>query len=52
MPFVALGAGAVIVSVLLKRWRVRAPQVATAAPHVDATSEELAAINAAVRRDA
>src|ERR1051325_11489072 len=52
MPFVALAAGAVIVSALLKRWRQRAPQVATVTPHVDATAEELDAINAAVRRDA
>ena len=51
MPFVALGAGAVIVSALLKRWKVRTTQVATAAPQINATSEELAAINAAVRRD-
>jgi cytochrome c-type biogenesis protein CcmH len=51
MPFVALAAGAVIVNALLKRWRQRAPQAATVTPHVDATTEELDAINAAVHRD-
>lgn len=52
MPFVALAAGAVVVSALLKRWRARAPEVAPVAPHVSATREEIDAINAAVRRDA
>jgi cytochrome c-type biogenesis protein CcmH len=52
MPFVALGVGAVIVNALLKRWRQRSPQPAAVTPHVDATPEELEAINAAVRRDA
>src|SRR5437588_7062156 len=44
MPFVALAAGAVLVSTLLKRWRRRVPEVATVAPHVNATTEELDAI--------
>ncbi len=53
MPFVALGAGAVIVGALLKRWKSRSPVPATVAPHpVDATEGELAALDAAVRRDA
>ena len=52
MPFVALGAGAVIVSVLLKRWRSRASMPEAAAGHsVDASEGELAALDAAVRRD-
>ena len=54
MPFVALGAGAILVNVLLRRWKSRAPVPATlaAAPvHVDATQDELAALDAAVRRD-
>ena len=52
MPFVALGAGAVIVAALLKRWKSRAPAAAMAASHpVDATDSELAALDAAVRRD-
>lgn len=52
MPFVALGAGAVIVSVLLQRWKSRAPASVVAASHpVDATDSELAALDAAVRRD-
>ncbi len=52
MPFVALAAGAVLVSALLKRWRQRVPEVAPVAPHVNATPEELDAINAAVHHDA
>ena len=52
MPFVALGAGAVIVGALLKRWKSRAPAPLAAAPHpVNATESELAALDAAVRRD-
>ena len=52
MPFVALGAGAVIVSALLRRWKSRAPASVVAASHpVDATESELAALDAAVRRD-
>ena len=52
MPFVALGAGAVIVSVLLKRWKSSAPAPAPVAAHpVHATEGELAALDAAVRRD-
>jgi len=53
MPFVALGAGAVVATALLKRWKSRAPARALAAPvPVDATEGELAALDAAVRRDA
>lgn len=52
MPFVALGAGAVIVAVLLRRWRIRTPAPAPAPPGgVRATAGELADIDAAVRRD-
>jgi len=52
MPFVALGAGAVMVSALIKRWKARTPTpaVVTTKP-VDATERELEAIDAAVRRD-
>jgi cytochrome c-type biogenesis protein CcmH len=53
MPFVALGTGAVVVAALIKRWKSRAPIVAAVRPdHVDATDGELAALDAAVRRDA
>ena len=53
MPFVALGAGAVVVASLLKRWKVRSRAVAAAEAHyVDATESELAALDAAVKRDA
>src|SRR5437763_173702 len=52
MPFVALGAGAVIVSALLKRWKSQT-LVAIPVPvnRIDATDSELAALDAAVRRD-
>src|SRR5207237_10663750 len=53
MPFVALGAGGVIVASLLKRWKVRARAVAAGEPHhIDATEGELAELDAAVTRDA
>ena len=53
MPFVALGVGAVIIGALLQRWKSRTPpRVASAHPESDATEGELAAIDAAVRRDA
>lgn len=52
MPFVALAAGAVLVSALLKRWKTRAPELATSPPHIDASKEELDSLDAAVRRDA
>ena len=53
MPFIALGAGAVIVAALLRRWKSRAPDVATVEPsQSDATAGELAELDAAVRRDA
>ena len=51
MPFVALAAGAAIVSVLLKRWKTREPVAAPVTSHVNATREELDALDAAVRRD-
>jgi cytochrome c-type biogenesis protein CcmH len=53
MPFVALGTGAVIVAALLKRWKSRTPAIAGMQQHhVDATEGELAALDAAVKRDA
>lgn len=52
MPFVALAAGAVIVNVLLKKWKTHQPEVAATTPHIDASKEELDALDAAVRRDA
>ena len=52
MPFVALGAGAVLVSALLKRWKEGAPVPVPVAPHrADASASELAALDAAMRRD-
>jgi cytochrome c-type biogenesis protein CcmH len=53
MPFVALGAGAVVVAALLQRWKARTPvRVPPSRATVDATEGELAALDAAVRRDA
>ena len=52
MPFVAVGAGAVIVASLLKRWKLRAQTVPVVdAHHIDATEGERAALDAAVKRD-
>jgi cytochrome c-type biogenesis protein CcmH len=52
VPFLALGAGAVVVAALMRRWKAPAPVVATApASHIEATEGELAALDAAVRRD-
>jgi cytochrome c-type biogenesis protein CcmH len=52
MPFIALGAGAIAVAALMRRWKSRAPVGATVpASHVDATESELAALDAAVRHD-
>src|SRR5438105_13497442 len=39
MPFVALGAGAVLVGALIKRWRARAPARAASAAHSVNASE-------------
>jgi cytochrome c-type biogenesis protein CcmH len=59
-PFAALGTGAVVVAALIRRWGHRAAAVAAAAPAVgrapvvsgvDATPEELARLDAAVRSD-
>jgi cytochrome c-type biogenesis protein CcmH len=53
MPFVALGAGAVIVGALLQRGKSRTPvRVSVLRSDVDATEGERAALDAAIRRDA
>jgi cytochrome c-type biogenesis protein CcmH len=53
MPFVALGTGAVIVAALLQRWKSRTvTTVPVSKPAIDASEGELAALDAAVRRDA
>jgi len=52
MPFVALGAGAIGVAALLRRWKSHAPRGALIVHSpVDATEGELAALDAAVRKD-
>jgi cytochrome c-type biogenesis protein CcmH len=53
-PFAAVGAGGVVIAALLKRWQRPAPVAASAAAPrlpVSATSDELARLDAAVRRD-
>jgi cytochrome c-type biogenesis protein CcmH/NrfF len=52
VPFIALGAGAALVAVLMRRWKLRAPAAApVSSAQVEATPGELAALDAAVRRD-
>jgi cytochrome c-type biogenesis protein CcmH len=52
MPFVALGAGAIGIAALLRRWKSRSRQETLVAhSHPDATEGELAALDAAVRKD-
>jgi cytochrome c-type biogenesis protein CcmH len=54
MPFIVLGAGAVAVAALLRRWKSRALQPAAALdnePGLSATSDELARLETAVRND-
>ena len=52
VPFIALGAGGAIVAVLMRRWKLRAPETAAvSSQHIDATERELAALDAAVRQD-
>jgi cytochrome c-type biogenesis protein CcmH len=52
MPFVALGAGAIGIAALLRRWKLHArPGPSITHPPVNATEGELAALDAAVRRD-
>jgi cytochrome c-type biogenesis protein CcmH len=50
-PFVAFAAGAVAVVAVLRAWGTRQPQVAVGAPKIQATSEELARLDAAIRDD-
>lgn len=53
-PFAVLGAGAVLVATLLKRWTRPAPAVASSGampPSVDATPDELARLRDALKRD-
>jgi cytochrome c-type biogenesis protein CcmH len=52
LPFVALGAGAIGVAALLRRWKSQTrPGNSLAHSQVDATEGELAALDAAVRKD-
>jgi cytochrome c-type biogenesis protein CcmH len=49
LPFGALGAGGALVYGLLQRWTH--PEIATTAPHVDATPDEIARLNDALRNE-
>jgi cytochrome c-type biogenesis protein CcmH len=52
LPFAALGAGAVLVSVILKRWRSNAPPAGfTPGAGLQPTDEELERISSAVRTE-
>lgn len=51
LPFGAIGAGAVALFALLRRWRGESPAPAPAGTAVDATPAELAELEAALRRD-
>jgi cytochrome c-type biogenesis protein CcmH len=51
VPFIALGTGAVVVAALMRRWKRTAVVSTIPVSRVDATEGELAAIDAAVRRD-
>lgn len=53
MPFIAVGTGTIVLVALLRRWRSRAPVEAPVTLPVisSATSEELARLEQAVRRD-
>lgn len=53
MPFIALGTGAVVVVAVLKKLKSRQPTPAVAVvPELSATREELARLDAAIRKDA
>jgi cytochrome c-type biogenesis protein CcmH len=52
VPFIALGTGAVLVAALIRRWKAPQPMAGpVTTPHVQATAGELAALDAAVRKD-
>lgn len=52
MPFIALGTGAVIVAALMRRWKTSDHAHEPPSPaRIEATEEELAALDAAVRQD-
>lgn len=50
-PFVALGAGAIAVVVVLRSWGKKNQPVRATVPPIAATSDELARLNAAIRDD-
>jgi hypothetical protein len=53
VPGIALAIGAIVLAVVLRRWkRPAAPAAVASALQVEATPEELARIEAAVRDDA
>ena len=53
MPFLALGTGAIVVAAVLRRLKSRSPEPAVVGvPNLSATGEELARLDAAIRKDA
>jgi cytochrome c-type biogenesis protein CcmH len=51
-PFAAVGFGGIVAGVLIRQWGRRAAEVRTVAPvPIDASTDELARLEAAVRRD-
>ncbi|HWL40985.1 MAG TPA: cytochrome c-type biogenesis protein CcmH [Gemmatimonadaceae bacterium] len=53
MPFIAIGTGAVVVAAVLRKLKSREPEpVVAAVPELSATREELARLDAAIRKDA
>ena len=53
MPFLALGGGAIVVAAVLRRLKSRPPEPAVfVAPELSATREELARLDAAIKKDA
>lgn len=53
MPFIALGTGAIVVAAVLRRLKARQPEpVIAVVPELSATREELARLDAAIRKDA
>ena len=51
VPFIALGTGAVVVAALMRRWKRTVVVLTIPASHIVATEGELAALDAAVRKD-
>ena len=51
VPFLALGTGAIVVAVLMRRWKRSSAPDTVPVSHVNATEGELAALDAALKQD-